>query len=47
MIKQIKQIGVSDLNKLAIIFDEFEIKRHGIINGDKLNLDDMLIEHGN
>lgn len=47
MIKQIKQISISDLNKLAIIFDESEVKLYGICDKDKINLDDMLIEYGN
>ena len=42
MEKTIKRISVSDLNKLAIIFTEQDIKDYSMMESDKLNLDDMI-----
>ena len=43
MIKQIKRISCSDLDKFAVVFDEDEVRNHCIIIGDKLDIP-MLIE---
>ena len=44
MIKEIKKISVSDLNKLALIFENKEIENYGIILGDKVEFDFLLEE---
>ena len=46
MIKTIKKISVSDLGKLAVIFDDKETELYEICNLDKLDLE-FCIKHGN
>lgn len=45
MEKIIKRIMISDLDKLGIVFEDFETERHGIINNDKIEIPLMFIEH--
>jgi hypothetical protein len=44
MEKTIKKIGIDDLDRLGIIFTENDIIKYGIVNHDKVDLSDMLIQ---
>ena len=37
---KIKRIGISDLSKFAVIFENSEVKKFGFLEGDKLNIDE-------
>lgn len=42
-----KKVKMLSNGKLGIEFSEDEIIRHCILNGDKIDISDMLIERGN